>query len=483
MRAFAGAPHTLLGRRHALTALSLLAAFGLGGLSAYSSFRVHPLALPIALALIALVSASIARPEVGVAAVFVLIPIGSIGLTEYFADWTIAEEPVPPWLPVSAWCVFLVAIAAWSASVQRPRHLPLLLLPVLLLLAVSTIGLTAAVDKEAALPAFRSLVTGLLLLFAITSLVRSRAHVFWVLGGVSLTAAVIGTYAVYQHLAGTGDEGFFTSGGTLVTRVAGGFGHPNQLAGFLVLLVPFSIAGAVLSSRTRLIHWAGLALAVLGIYFTFSRSALVALAVVPFLFLGRRFFVAAPVLVLLLAVLTPGLIGERFSSLSLQTAETGTRLSIWRTSTTIWAEHPLVGVGPGGFPQAYAEAPTPGKQYLPGTALEAPPHAHNLFLHVLAEQGLVGLLALLGVLFLVLLRTRRLQRSPDEWRKMIGTAGIAFLVAFLIHNQFDVTLLETTSLVFWGLIGLLYAVSTTDYRGQRMKPHAPGSMLTTRLAP
>lgn len=437
------------------TAAALLAAIALGVLSAYSAFAVHPLVLPAALALVSLAAVTAVRPEIGIAAAFVMIPLGNIGLTGQ-----------PPWALVSAWSAYLCGLGMWGATrsgtLQRP---PPLAVPVLLFMGLSAVGFAVAAEPEEALPVVRSLIVGFLLLVAIATLIRERRQVQWVFAGTSATAVIIGVYAIYQYTAGTAPEGFLTSGGTLVSRVGAGFGHPNQLGGFLVLLAPFSLAGALLSNRGRFLHIAALACASLGIYLSFSRGALIALVLIPFFFLrGRRALLIAPMIVLLLAVATPSLVQERFSALTTDESNVSSRLDIWRTAMTIWTEHPVIGVGLGGFPQAYAEAPTPGKQFLPQTLFKPPPHAHNLFLQMLAEQGLAGLVALLGVLVTALVRAGRLRRASDRWMRLSATAVLASLVAFVIHNQFDVTLLETTALSFWGLLGLLSALVTINAR-------------------
>jgi O-antigen ligase len=96
---------------------------------------------------------------------------------------------------------------------------------------------------------------------------------------------------------------------------------------------------------------------------------------------------------------------------------------------------------------------------LPNTALQPPPHAHNLLLQSLSEQGIIGTLALLAVLAAAFRTALRLRRLEDPALSLLGSAGLASLTAFLVHNQFDVTPLEGTGIYFWALLGLLSAAS------------------------
>src|SRR5690606_33276668 len=61
------------------------------------------------------------------------------------------------------------------------------------------------------------------------------------------------------------------------------------------------------------------------------------------------------------------------------------RLYIWSAAVRMIAENPLTGVGGGNFPFVYAD-------YRPeGDRRTTVSFAHNLFLHVLAEYGVIGL--------------------------------------------------------------------------------------------
>ena len=152
---------------------------------------------------------------------------------------------------------------------------------------------------------------------------------------------------------------------------------------------------------------------------------------------------------------------ERFATLTESGSEVATRVEFWSTAVTIWSEHPIAGVGLGGFPTAYAEARVPGRGFLPGTISKPPPHAHNLFFQELATEGLIGLVSIVIVLGAAIALAVRLRRRADPLARPIGSAALASVVAFLVHNQFDVTLLEGTGIYFWATLGLLSGVAAS----------------------
>jgi hypothetical protein len=64
----------------------------------------------------------------------------------------------------------------------------------------------------------------------------------------------------------------------------------------------------------------------------------------------------------------------------------------------------------------------------------------------------------LAILVLALRTSLLVRRSPTRWVSLLGTASMASIVAFLIHNEVDLTLIEGTGMYFWGLLGLLSAL-------------------------
>lgn len=450
-RAVARSPGGTLGAAF-FPAACVATAAAMGALFAWSAFRYDVLAVPVLVAFGALVIATVQRPEVGIAAAYALVPLGNL-----------QPYGITPWWPVTAWAAFLVVTCGWHAFAKaKPlRAAPALAAPLAVYLMATVFAVAVAAGAETARAPLRSLVTGLVLFAATVLAIRDRRQLLWVIGGISAGALLAGAYALRQSATGfSGSEGFVTESGAIVHRVTAGFAHPNALGGFLVQLVPFVIAGLLLSRRGRGYYALALALALAGIYLSFSRSAVVALLLVPFFFVGgRRILVVTPLIALLVLFATPDLSRERFATLTQSGAEFATRSEIWRTAGSLWTENPVIGVGLGQFPDAYAEARIPGKEYLPNTALQPPPHAHNVFLQSLSEQGVVGTLALVAVLLAALRTALRLRRVEDHTLSLIGSAGLASLTAFLIHNQFDVTPLEGTGIYFWALLGFLSAAN------------------------
>ncbi len=116
--------------------------------------------------------------------------------------------------------------------------------------------------------------------------------------------------------------------------------------------------------------------------------------------------------------------------------ENRNRLVIWETAVRIAADHPLTGVGLGVFSRAYA-------RYRPADAPDvSASFAHNIFLNVLTETGILGLAAFGALCFMALRGMIRGVRSsvPGSPQRTAASAVLAATVALLVNQLFDGTL-------------------------------------------
>jgi len=204
--------------------------------------------------------------------------------------------------------------------------------------------------------------------------------------------------------------------------------NPNSWALYPLMGLPL-IAGLWIYGSRDWRNWLWLlpsALALLSVaLITMSRSALLGV-LMGLLFLlaahprGRRFLVVAPFvgLVALLA-LSPDTLSVLESVLRLRSGLSG-RGELWSVVLAIMADHPLLGVGPGGLHDRYFfYAP-----YLPnGLAFTVdPPSAHNAFLNVGVELGIPAML-LTSTIFILFA-----YRSYLLWNRLKGRPDFAILV-------------------------------------------------------
>ena len=120
------------------------------------------------------------------------------------------------------------------------------------------------------------------------------------------------------------------------------------------------------------------------------------------------------------------------------------RLDFYRASLAIIQEHPLIGVGTGGFPRAYARQTR-------GTDAFQTRNPHNEYLNIGVQLGIVGLAALLYLFFEHWRDSARLA-SPMECRVSRG-----LLLAVVVACLFNSMLLDHTEGLFYvWLTGVLF---------------------------
>lgn len=148
------------------------------------------------------------------------------------------------------------------------------------------------------------------------------------------------------------------------------------------------------------------------------------------------------------------------------------RTQIWRTTLNIIKAHPITGAGLGAYGVAY----TP---FDPRNGTNRPEQAHNDYLQVLADAGIIGAacgLFFIAALFRLGLRRRR---SPDLFRRGVATGALAGCFAALVHSFFDFTLHTTSNaLLFLTLAGLATAGPRVERivrrrRRRRTVPYLP----------
>lgn len=130
------------------------------------------------------------------------------------------------------------------------------------------------------------------------------------------------------------------------------------------------------------------------------------------------------------------------------------RAHFWSVTLDIIKAHPYVGTGLGAFGVVYTKYDSRNGLY----RLE---QAHNDYLQVLSDGGIVG--AALALSFVVLLFYKALSRanSRDDFRRGVALAGLSGCFAVLVHSFFDFTLHTTSNAL---LFLVLVALATLDGR-------------------
>ena len=252
--------------------------------------------------------------------------------------------------------------------------------------------------------------------------------------------------------------------GLTVTRHTGPVDDPNFWGRILSMIVPLALA-LFADRRTGRQRWwwfAAFFLLLGGVYLTGSRGTLlvVALVIVIWALLSGRRYVRkaafAPVVAAVVMAI-PG-VGSRLATLGDTTTTAGAvadesltdRFGAAQVSTHMFLDHPLLGVGVHNF-----EVVEPAYLRFSGIggAATAP---HDLYLQVLAESGLIGLIgwlaffiAAISVVVRTRVRLRPMSRNEEPSRDwLLSGAVLAALTAW----AFTSVLLHIDNLRMYGLV-------------------------------
>ena len=128
------------------------------------------------------------------------------------------------------------------------------------------------------------------------------------------------------------------------------------------------------------------------------------------------------------------------------------RAHFWSVTTEIIKTHPIIGTGLGAFSVVYTGYDSRNGRY----RLE---QAHNDYLQVLSDGGIIG--GLLGLVFVVSLFRMGFARreSSDDFRRGVATGALAGCFAVLVHSFFDFTLHTPSNALLFLVLAALATVN------------------------
>ena len=228
-------------------------------------------------------------------------------------------------------------------------------------------------------------------------------------------------------------------------RAIATFPDPHMLAFFLGLLLPLALSLFFLEKKKRWLIASSLIL--IADLFTFSRGGYLGLLVgsLMLLIIIRKDFIQRhrqslilASLVLFLILVIPNPISLRFfSSFNLQEGSNEGRLAMWNKANTLIIQHPLTGIGIGNFSLSIN----------PLATYRNPIYAHNTYLDITAEAGILAGLAWLGILLSTLINFLKKARTDILY---LGTS--ISLIIFSVHSIVETGIYSPVVLTLFLLI-------------------------------
>ncbi len=470
---------------------------------------VLPFVLAFAGVIVGFLIARLSWPNVFLLLAFSAVAVGSVieplvgvGAAMFFGPmwaWLRAELPQVP--PLIGQYMFLLAVGAWGLRALNRRALrfpcPPLLLPLLAFMGVALLSLWSPSDVWVGLWEWLKWAQVLLMFLLVYDRIQPARspEALAVIVALVLAALFQAAVGLWQFgLRGTGPEHFAIS--EQLYRAYGTFEQPNPYAGFLGM-VGAVVVGIVLSAVwdcfvawrtlgfsdfvTRLSHparyvWGAAVAAVLigtalaaswsrGAWMGFGAALLVMLALLPRKGLWGLLLVAILLVsgfALYRAGWLPAPIAQRLTGFLAYTRFEDVRgagindanfavlerMAHWQAALEMWQANFWLGVGFGCYEPAY-----------PAYALINWPlalgHAHNYYLNLLAETGMIGLVTYASLLVTVFVQLGGVSRRLTGWARGVVLGLTGAWVHFCVHNLVDNILVNNVHLH----VGVLLALS------------------------
>jgi putative inorganic carbon (hco3(-)) transporter len=415
------------------------------------------------------------EPRIGVLLVIPAIPFGSLRQVQ------VGVANVGP-----AELLLVLVLAAWMMRLVAAREVrwrwPTLALPLALFLGVVLLSSLSATSLEHSVKEIIKWSEVLVLLVFVANEFDQR----WARALVAVllaTGAAVALHGIYQFLFQVGPEEFVLFGRFM--RAYGTFEQPNPYGGYLGLTLPLAaglVAAGVLPAAGRPAgRWwvwvaagSGLLMSA-ALIMSWSRGAWLGFgaAVVAMLTAiaarrGRAAVMGLVLVVLVAYVLLatgiglPPAIMQRFGDFlpyvnlvdvrGVEVTDANfavlERMAHWQSALAMWTDQPWLGVGAGNYEVAYSQYALPLWPLPLG-------HAHNYYLNIAAEAGVLGLVSYLVLWAVAFLGAWRAARRTSGWAWAVGLGILGVVVHLSIHNFFDNLYVHGMYLQLGILLGLI----------------------------
>jgi putative inorganic carbon (HCO3(-)) transporter len=305
----------------------------------------------------------------------------------------------------------------------------------------------------------------ILLYFIVAEFVCDKRRLKNIVIVMIASATMIGVDCLFQYFMGFD---FLRFRHLEAGRITGSFQMPGDLAGYLAPLLCLPLALSFLKLKRGIRCFLGLeSILLLGLLVvSLVRGAWLSL-MVAFCFLGvlenKKILYATVALLLILCLIMPQLIQtpdnilNRMKSIFvLSDTSSLDRKTIWQVAVRMIKDKPIFGHGLSTFMGNFARY---GKDYyyLKHGII---PYAHNCYLQIAAETGIVGLvsfLTLIGTFFIHTIMS--LAKIKDKFHHAVLSGISAGIIVTLVHSVVDTNLYSLQlSVLFWIMLGLNVAL-------------------------
>jgi O-antigen ligase len=340
-------------------------------------------------------------------------------------------------------------------------------LQLLLLVVVSILSFKNTVDYNASFQGITKLLQVFFLLLIGAEAVKDKSHLRLIIFSAAC-GACLASYDGYWQVNFGKDfiRGHLPIINIGITRATAAFPNANVLGVYLSAIAPLIIGLALFYYRglKKVLMLLVAGLAAFGIVLTFSRGTALALYLSVLLICLVRKNKTLSALLIILLVIFPFIMPKSIKSWAKEVNYNpvrfmlNDRISVYKNTVNMIKHHPVVGVGTNTFSKNYLTYKLPEPEWARTTDSM---YAHNHYLQMAGEIGLVGLAIFLWLLYRLFSENFRIyRRLKDDYLKVVSISLIACFFAFLVNGLTETSLYYSrVSMIFWYLIGVSFSLN------------------------
>lgn len=345
---------------------------------------------------------------------------------------------------------------------------------ILLLLGVLLVSSVASFAKLGSIKVWLMYFVFLGFYFVVINTVKSKEQLYGLVKILVISGALVALYGIMQYLFGWTttnawiDEEMFEDA---TMRVYSTLGNPNVLGEYILLILPLSAVYMLKYKWKELSKWTYgamfLCLAVC-LVLTQSRGCWIGfvLSLVIFItFYEGKWWGLIPIVLCILPFIVPQTIVDRIMSVgNMNDSSTSYRVYIWMGTLGMMKHYWLGGIGMGevAFAQVYP--------FFSYNAIIAP-HSHNLFLQLLVEAGISGLIVFVVLQIVFIKNMSNVYRLNDKKNinSMLSLAIASGVIGFLVQSMFDYTFYNYRVMaVFFMVMAIGMSLKHLNFSDRRM---------------
>jgi len=391
---------------------------------------------------------------------------------DYIIYWSLVLMPfsiaIAP-VPLSICEVFLIVSFLTKKLLKKERVFvkTAINIPLLLLFLITCLSLFNSINYgDTFKGGIFKLIRYILIFFIIVGEIRDERHIKRIILSISAGIILASFDGIWQVWTGRDFiRGYAPVVNIGLVRATAAFKDSNILGIYLSGFAPLIFGLALYKDKGKKLLIFTSLIALIGVILTYSRPTLLAVYLALFFLSFARMNKAIITILILLLLASPFALPKPVKDWAkavdynpFRFMCNDDRIAVYRNSLNMIKDHPFIGLGANTYMKNYKKYREPReyrniitKDYM---------YAHNNFLHMAAEIGLLGLGIFIWLLYKLFRESRSIYKKlRNDYLRIVSLSLSVCLIAFLVNGLTESSLYYSrVGIIFWYISGLSLAL-------------------------